>query len=328
MSGWRRGLRAAAVAVAVTALAGGGLAADLRGSADHPLLPRYEGSEIIAWEQQAFASYGLAVAPMDKPRGKEGNAAALLPLEGRFTRIAYKAPAGRSELEVFRNYTGALRAAGFETVWTCERNACGGRYFSLAMAGERLYPMFGDQQADQHYIAARLPRPEGDVYASLYVIMHRSGGGPLKDRALALLEITEVKPMEQRMVVVDAPAMQRDLATAGRVAIHAIAFDFDKDTLRPDARPQLEEIARLLRAQPDLRVLVVGHTDARGAMDYNRDLSERRARAVVAALVRDHGIAAARLTPVGVGMATPMATNRTEDGRAQNRRVELVEVGE
>ncbi|ABA05075.1 OmpA/MotB [Nitrobacter winogradskyi Nb-255] len=300
-------------------------AADIKGSKDHPLLPRYDGSEILRYKQEAFTDYKLATALIKNYGGKDKNANSVTPLEGKFTQIAYKMPEGRSSLEVFRNYEQALKKAGFETMFSCERETCGGRNFSLAIAGDPLYMLFGDQQADQRYVAARLKRAEGDVYASLYVIMHRSGGGPLKDRALALLEITEAKPMEERMVVVESSAMQRDIASQGRVAIHGILFDFDKDTMRSDSKPQLDEIAKLLKAQPELKVLIVGHTDSKGALDYNRDLSYRRARSIVESLSREHGVAAARLTPLGVGMAAPMATNRTEEGRALNRRVELVD---
>ncbi len=300
-------------------------AADIKGSKDHPLLPRYEGSEIIRYDQQAYTDYKLVVAPVRKPGGKDRNPDAVSVLEGKLTRIAYKTPENRAALEVFRNYEQAFKAAGFETSFSCERETCGGRNFGLALAGDALYSLFGDQHADQRYLAARLRRPGGDVYAALYVVMHRSGGGPLKDRTLALLEITDVKAMDERMVVVESSAMQRDIAASGRVAMHGILFDFDKDTMRAESKPQLDEIAKLLKAQPGLKVLIVGHTDSKGAHDYNRDLSQRRARSIVEALVRDHGIAAARLTPVGVGMAAPMATNRTEEGRALNRRVELVD---
>lgn len=300
-------------------------AADIKGSKDHLLLPRYDGSEIIRYEQQEFTDYRLATAPIKKPGGKDKNPEAVLAIEGKFTQIAYKMPEGRSVLEVFRNYEQAIKSAGFEPIFNCEREACGGRNFSLAVAGEKLYSLFGDQQADQRFLSARLKRGEGDVYASLYVIMHRSGGGPLKDRALALLEITEAKPMEPRMKVVESSVMQRDITAQGRVAVHGILFDFDKDSMRADSRPQLDEIAKLLKSQPDLKVLIVGHTDAKGALDYNRDLSHRRARSIVETLAKDHGIVASRMTPLGVGMAAPMSTNRTEEGRALNRRVELVD---
>ncbi|MCB1508545.1 MAG: OmpA family protein, partial [Hyphomicrobiaceae bacterium] len=74
-----------------------------------------------------------------------------------------------------------------------------------------------------------------------------------------------------------------------------------------------------------LNVLIVGHTDGRGAFDYNLSLSQRRAQSVVDAVVRGFGIPASRMTPAGAGMVAPVASNRTEEGRARNRRVEIVE---
>lgn len=299
-------------------------AADVKGSKDHPLLPRYEDSEIIRYEQKAFEEYQILVAPADTPGGKEKNASSFLRIEGRFTQIAYRAPAGRSTLEVARNYEQALKAAGFKTVFACDRSNCGGRNFNLAVAGKELYMLFGDQP-QQRYIAAKLERPEGDVYAAVYIVLSKSGGAN-KDRSLALLEVVEIKPMEQRMKVVEASAMERDMTTTGRATLYGILFDFDKDTMRADSKAQLDEIAKLLKSKPQLKVLIVGHTDAKGSTDYNRSLSERRAASIVGALVRDYGVERARLTPVGVGMASPVATNRTEEGRTLNRRVELVDL--
>jgi flagellar motor protein MotB len=76
---------------------------------------------------------------------------------------------------------------------------------------------------------------------------------------------------------------------------------------------------------PGLRVLIVGHTDSQGGLDYNVDLSRRRAASVIGALSA-RGILANRLTPQGVGMAAPVSTNDTDDGRARNRRVEMVKM--
>lgn len=119
--------------------------------------------------------------------------------------------------------------------------------------------------------------------------------------------------------------MQRELTERGRVAIYGVLFDHDSERLRSDSQPQLQQIAALLRQQPRLRALVVGHTDASGRPEYNRELSQRRARSVVNALVGEHGIVSERLLAEGVGMAAPVASNASEQGRALNRRVELVE---
>jgi outer membrane protein OmpA-like peptidoglycan-associated protein len=109
------------------------------------------------------------------------------------------------------------------------------------------------------------------------------------------------------------------------VALYGIYFDSGKAEVKPESEAALGEIARMLGGNPSLRLLVVGHTDTDGAMASNRELSERRAGAVVQRLVADHGIAAGRLAPFGVGFASPVATNRNADGKAKNRRVELVE---
>lgn len=107
-----------------------------------------------------------------------------------------------------------------------------------------------------------------------------------------------------------------------KIVLRGVNFDFDKSTIRPDAAQILEEAARILREEADVRVSVDGHTDARGTDAYNEKLSVRRADAVVERLAR-LGIAGGRLEPHGFGESRPVASNDTEEGRAQNRRVEL-----
>lgn len=305
------------VAMALFTGIGGAAAADVKGSADHPLLPRYEGAEIILYGTEKFIAHSLRAGPKKD---------ASLALEGKVTRITYRAPRDRSTFEVLKNYEAALGAAGFTTIFSCAQKACGdipreiesdGRYMALASGGS---------VSDTHYLAAKKAGAAGDVYASVYVTKNRSGG-PSKDLAMAQVDVIELKPMDDKMVVVEAAAMQNDIATEGRVAVYGVLFDFDKDTIKAESRPQLDEIAKLLAGAPALKVMIVGHTDAKGTAEYNQSLSARRARAVVDLLTAEYGIASGRLTPVGVGMAAPVATNRTEEGRAKNRRVELVDLG-
>ena len=317
-----RVLLSAGILFGATAFA---VAADVKGSADHPLIPRYEGSEIVTYASEAFTDYALLLGKVAARGGKEKNPDATQPLEGKLTQIAYRAPAGRSVLEVFRNYEQALAGAGFAPVFSCAKAECGGRYFNHAASPKAGYSAFGEYDEEQRYLAARLARPEGDVYVSLYAVMNASGGGANKGRAMIQLDVVELAPMEQKMVVIAANEMQRDISAEGRVAIYGIHFATDSDAVEDDSRPQLDEIAALLQSGPDLKVLIVGHTDSQGSLDYNLDLSKRRAQAVVDLLTAEYGIAGERLTPAGVGMAAPVATNRTDAGRALNRRVELVE---
>lgn len=107
-----------------------------------------------------------------------------------------------------------------------------------------------------------------------------------------------------------------------RIVLRGVNFDFDKSNIRSDARPILDEAIRVLKDEPQIDVSVDGYTDSVGTDAYNQRLSERRAQAVTDYLVRG-GIARSRLTPVGYGESDPVASNDTDDGRAQNRRVEL-----
>ncbi len=137
------------------------------------------------------------------------------------------------------------------------------------------------------------------------------------------LRIVEKKAMEQH-VVADMAAFANDINATGHAAVYGILFDTGKADIKPDSAPVLEEIAKLLKADPALKLHVVGHTDNEGTIDGNMKLSAARAQAVVRALTSQHGIAAARLTAFGCGQYAPVASNSTPDGRAKNRRVELV----
>jgi outer membrane protein OmpA-like peptidoglycan-associated protein len=115
-------------------------------------------------------------------------------------------------------------------------------------------------------------------------------------------------------------ALQRD----GKVVISGgILFETDSAKLTPGAMDIATKIANVMMQNPNLKVAVVGHTDSTGDFNYNIKLSERRANAIVNQLVKD-GVASNRLAGVGVGSLSPVATNDTAEGRAQNRRVELV----
>lgn len=137
------------------------------------------------------------------------------------------------------------------------------------------------------------------------------------------LTIVERAAMAQE-VKADAASMAREIGNTGRVAVYGIYFDFDKSDLKQESKPTLDEIAKLLTQNPQIKLYVVGHTDAVGDVSYNMTLSQARAEAVVKALVTGYKIDAGRLAPYGVGPLCPVATNTTDEGRAKNRRVELV----
>ena len=145
----------------------------------------------------------------------------------------------------------------------------------------------------------------------------------MRNRTVALVEIIEIADFEATLEFVDADGMQAAIDATGHIALYGIQFDHDKATLRPESLASIAEITKYLESDSRLYLYVVGHTDDVGALDYNRDLSLRRAETVVTAL-REAGIDGQRLTALGVGPATPVGNNETDKGRASNRRVELV----
>jgi OOP family OmpA-OmpF porin len=292
-------------------------AADIAGSKDHPVVSRYAGSEILKYETKDFDSFVLPMGPM---RDRRSGPSASQALEGRITRIHYRAPDGRSALEVFRNYQQSLQGGGFTSIYQCENQACGND-FSYALNPPSIMHFSGK---DQKFLAARLSRAGGDVYVSVYTTAAYGVGGANKNRVFTLLDVVEVRPMQTGQVVVDASAMAREIAANGRVALYGIYFDSGKADVKSESNAALVEIAKLMKQDPAQKLLVVGHTDNAGNFDYNLDLSRRRAQSVVQALVSSHGVDTARLKPWGVGYTSPVASNRAEDGRAKNRRVELV----
>lgn len=303
-------------------------AADEPGSADHPLVGRYEDASIVFYKTAEFDEAALLQAPHDYGALLERNAtddrsgADWLELEGRVTEIRYELPTGRSSLEVIRNYESVLTARGFAIVFTCADKACfNGRMNDPYLLGEQIDTDNGiSTRYFDHvrYLLARLDRPEGAVHAGILT-------GEVDQLTSAFVTVVEAKPMEgDKIAFIDAGQMAQAIGEQRKVDVYGIVFDFDKDTIRPESKPTLDEIAKLLAERPELRLDIVGHTDNQGTAEYNLDLSQRRAASVVAALMRDYGIAAERLTSSGAGLATPVAPNDTEEGRAKNRRVELV----
>jgi OOP family OmpA-OmpF porin len=137
------------------------------------------------------------------------------------------------------------------------------------------------------------------------------------------LTIVEKQAMKQD-VVADAASLANSIKETGKAALYGIYFDTGKSEIKPESEPSLKEIAKLLQADSKLKLYVVGHTDNVGTFDSNLKLSKDRADAVVKALVAKYSITASRLLAFGAVPVAPVASNRSEEGRAQNRRVELV----
>jgi OOP family OmpA-OmpF porin len=330
--------------------------ADLAGAKDSTLLKRYEGSVIVSYKQQSFGELALPLSRLEPVPDKtdSNNNHLHLPkskkeLEGRYTRIVYLAPQGRSPLEVLRNYQEEITGGGGKMLFECKSDACGGDpgrssgggggNSSLAMyilprdlitdevesAGRCAQE---ERITDLRFTAAELGDGAGHVAVQTYTLVDDHPSNTcyaLNGRTIAVVDILEAKAREQRMVAVDAGEMARAITATGRVALYGIYFDFNKADVKPESDTTLKEIVKLLETSPKMNLLVVGHTDSVGTFDFNLDLSQRRAQAVVDALTGRFGVNRGRLKPFGVSFASPAASNQSDDGRAKNRRVELVE---
>ena len=216
------------------------------------------------------------------------NARKKIPVEGKFTYIAYAyTGAGGTEpsaLAIVRNYENAIKKAGGTIL--------------------QINPTW--------WVNGKIVKDGQEVW-----VQAERGNGRI------WLRIVEKKEMEQ-FIEADATALGNDIRSTGHVAVYGINFDTAKSTIKPESAQAIGEIAKLLKADLGLKLFVVGHTDSEGGIESNLKLSKDRAEAVLQSLVNDHGIAAARLRAYGCGQFAPVASNDTDEGKAKNRRVELV----
>lgn len=324
---------------------------DIEGARDLSFLKRYEGSFIVDYEQKAFDRLLIPLSPLKKTpdsKNEEVEPDKMVAAEGRYTRILYLAPEGRGPLEVVRNYVDEIRSAGGTALYSCKNKDCGGKVRgNFASSGDEgllgtLFPYERVQAErksaghcasvtrlnEQRYVAFKLPTPDGDVHLAVLVYAvdakYDTQCQLFNGRTVAMVLAIEPKAREQKMVTVSASEMAQSLATTGRIALYGIYFDTNKTDIKPESKPALEQIALLLKSDPALKVIVAGHTDNVGTQAANLDLSQRRAAAVVAALSSQYGVKGAQMEAAGMGMLSPVASNDAEEGRAKNRRVELV----
>ena len=300
---------------------------DRAGGADHKLLSRYEGSILYMYGDEPAATAQLVFEEKGKP--------VLRPVEGRVANRLYWGPKGRGPLEVFRNYRQALEAAGFQIVYACETLQCETNRVQPLISGlprDATWAKWdvyvagtfdSGNQPGFHYLSARKAVPGGTTYVQVGLV----GGtatAPISGRVRQFVQIIEPVRIDMGKVKVDAKAIQGGLARDGKIALYGVTFDTNKAELRDESSAQLEEMASVLKAAPSLKVFIVGHTDNQGELQANTLLSQKRADAVVAALSGRYGIAPARLLGRGVASLAPVSSNDAEEGRARNRRVEMV----
>ncbi len=309
---------------------------DTPGCADPAGLPRFEGARILGCTSSESAATVLPLGPWsDDPELSfwEGS----VRLEGPRTALLYAAPPGRSTREVMRGYRKALDDLGFDVVFDCAgENGCGtgvGAFYVEDAYEKRLPapPAAGafapNSVREPRIIVAKGTQDGASTYVFIFAAHQDNETAPEASKRVAIfLELVVSQGQEQHQVLLRTDELAQGIDIDGRVSVYGIAFGPDpyQADIASDSGDQLAEIARLLRQRPGLFLYVVGHTDNLGDLEQRLNLSRRQAEAVVAALVQDYAIDPERLSPHGLADLAPIAPQDSDEGRAMNRRIELV----
>jgi len=303
----------------------------IEGAQPHPLVPPPPDSYITRDE---FVDFAILAFPSGENEGRDY--ADTLVVEGAHRQLEYTIDGTETAtLRLYRSYLEYFESNGFEIIYSGFADELGPRSgYTFLMRSDFLARTPSTASGTAGYILARSP-DEATIIATSFFDRQRNrriivNAVDIEDFAPTPLLSTPQAPPEQ---AIDVAALQQDveelesgLLEDGRVTVSAILFAFDSAEILPESGQALSTVADLMREAPSLNLLVVGHTDSVGDFDYNLRLSLDRAASVASWLVSRHGIAPGRLRPAGAGPMSPVTTNRTEDGRTQNRRVELVEV--
>src|ERR1700730_5653580 len=337
-SGWVASIRWMSCAVFAAALWLVSVdAKDVSSSSDHPALSRIAGSTIVVYERKDQAEIRI---PLERVifdlQTQKFNAFKTISASGRLTRILYALPAGNTPQGAGGYYENALRQANGEVLFSGAQDQLDNgndRFVNQVYYGnlqDRVYNQVYNLlllNRENDYVAGKLNWHGRDLYVQVYIFAKQEGRRInliKKDRVCALVDIVEPGPTHPPTALVTSEQMASEINRTGRIALYGLYFDTNRTEIKSESKPTLEQIADLLKREPSLKLLVVGHTDNVGDFESNRNLSQRRAASVANALVTGFGIAPDRLVPFGVSYAAPVAPNTTAEGKSQNRRVELV----
>jgi OmpA-OmpF porin, OOP family len=306
-------------------------AQDVAVSKDPAGMKRYEGSTLIGYRAPKFDEYLLPLGPPSSfdpaVYAKSKN------VEGQVSYYTYLAPAGRTPAELYRNYKLEFQRLGIDTLYEKAAGQHGwfGPTYNKIAEDVDVSQILAYDEDEERFLVGK-SRDANPSYYVVFVTAYKDGviperleGKIAKGQPLAQLVVIAADVMEKKMAFVNADDMKQSIRDSGKVALYGVYFDTDKDVLKAESEPTLAEIAKLLKSDAGLKLHVVGHTDNQGKIEYNLGLSKRRAANVVAELTGKYGIAATRLDSFGAGLYSPVASNSSEEGRAKNRRVELVE---
>jgi OmpA-OmpF porin, OOP family len=294
---------------------------------DYPLVSRFEGSEMKYYKETKWGAYKLPVndkgaLDWDNPKV----------LEGKVIRIQYSTSIDNNSEYVLQNYKAAFKKAGFSILiaianeelgvsdrphtWKDKYYVAGGYYNGLNNEKFGIGINFPIWKNNHSFIAAHGNKDGKDIYAIIYTVVD-------DNYTLLTQDIIEVEAVETGMV--SAENIAKGIQTDGHIAIYDILFETGKSDIKPESEAAIKNVADYMNANTDKKFNIVGHTDNVGDFNANMILSESRAKAILNTLVTKYTVKAEQLKAYGVSSLSPVATNTTEEGKAKNRRVDIVE---
>ncbi len=296
---------------------------DVKGSKDYPLIQRFPGSDLKFYKVFKWQEYNVPLTKLTYKEDRGRYFPHMLKTEGRLIRYQYTTPAENNPAYLYKTLLDNLKKNGFTILVKgkgIDGIGCNSEDFCNYYYGNKMTGQFGleyyPRGEDTHcFIVARKPGAEKNIYTVIYI----SG---FSDKTLITQDVMEA----DREDILNAHNIDENLATYGHISIYSILFDPGKADIKPESDETLKVIAGYLKNHPDKKFVIVGHTDNTGDFDANIKLSMERAQAVVNELISKYSVKAEQLKAYGVGQAAPVATNSTDEGRAKNRRVEIVKL--
>ena len=301
---------------------------DKQGSEDYVGISRYKGAVIQEYQTINYTDFYFG---LDEPVRKDflGHGQFFnkyIETKGKLVNIQYLIPLDEGVLKVYENYKNALTISGYSILYTeHNKNSCfyredlyGGDAGPISKVPDGYYGTDCDE--DYYYLVAKGVRDSLDVYVSLYI---GPGGNYGQSFVIVNQSVVETIPLELGLVKADNIAQNIELT--GHSVFYDIHFATGSADIDSKSDNQIKQIAEYLKAHPDKKYYIVGHTDNVGDFTSNMALSENRAKAVVNELVTKYGVNTIQLKSYGVANLSPVSSNSTDGGKARNRRVEIVE---
>jgi outer membrane protein OmpA-like peptidoglycan-associated protein len=297
---------------------------EVKNAKDYALVSRFKGSKMVFYKETKWDTYKL---PVYENNTKKFNYEKPVELEGKIMRWQYVTTPDNNPAYVMKNFEKAFKKAGYKILLEGRP----GVDFDGGSAGNFYYNYYGNWE---HLNLDRFGfsyKPIGSNTAIIIAKTNKNGNNiyivevisSFSNVTIITQDIIEVEAAETGKIT--AKNIAEGITANGHIAIYNILFDTGKSTIKPESADALKNIAEYLNSHKDKKFIIVGHTDNTGDFETNVKLSLERAKSVMNELVSKYGVDAKQLRAYGDGQTAPIASNSTEEGKAKNRRVEIVE---